>query len=201
MTRPILDVAREVLALEDYNRMPPGESAARMIKRLDAAPALAREVLRQAWQPIETAPRGSDHPYGNDLENCSTWIIVWNGRHVGRAYGLVDGDAELHWIDECGEQIEPEPICWRLIDLPTPEEIERLAEEIEDRKRRHAATENDACLWAKKYNDAIKEIESLRFPNFKLPLCAGCKREIGYLPNVQWVCCNGLMYHIGCTPP
>ena len=69
------------------------------------------------WQPIETAPKGGQHPYHQQPEGRSTFILVWNGNHVGVAYGQIEL-GQLEWWGEDGEPVEPPPTHW--MPLPPP---------------------------------------------------------------------------------
>jgi hypothetical protein len=69
------------------------------------------------WRPIETAPKGSEHPY-SDLPLAAEFVLVWNGHHRGVAYlEWDDYDSLYRWFDEGGESVEPEPTHW----MPLPE--------------------------------------------------------------------------------
>lgn len=88
------------------------------------------EQLKPKWQPIETAPKGYDHPYTNyrngQINRAAKFILLGNSHHAGVGWLMIREDHEedgdlLMCVDECGEWIVPTPTHWMpLPEPPTP---------------------------------------------------------------------------------
>lgn len=70
------------------------------------------------------APWGKFHPYAQpnypETVQTATFVLIWNGYHVGVAYCIEeeDGSGARAWTSEYGEPVLPPPTAWQ--PLPTP---------------------------------------------------------------------------------
>lgn len=75
---------------------------------------------KHGWLPIESAPKGWCHPYTRNHPEPATFVLVWNGYHVGVAYCVLDEEREVWWAED--GTFEPDPTHWQ--PLPAPPESE-----------------------------------------------------------------------------
>jgi Lar family restriction alleviation protein len=73
------------------------------------------------WISANDAPSGSSHPY-SEQGDAATFLLVWNGFHIGVAYRDSDPDMpEMEWISEDGEFVSPPPT--HAMRLPSPPKL------------------------------------------------------------------------------